>query len=133
MAKTAASPSPASTFRLPELKLPAFDLDTLFSVQKANLAAAQEIQTVLADAAQAIARVQHGYLEASVAAVRTALGRKELAKPEAVLGEFKAAAEQTITAAKQVVDLAVTAQRRVVELAAQRTKAHAGELKALAA
>ena len=50
-----------------ELKLPKFDLDALFSVQKANLAAANEVQTVLVDAAQAVARVQYGYIEQTVA------------------------------------------------------------------
>ena len=36
--------------KLPELTLPKFDLDALFSVQTANLAAANEVQTVLVEA-----------------------------------------------------------------------------------
>ena len=35
-------------FKLPELKLPKIDLDALFGLQKANLAVAQETQSVAA-------------------------------------------------------------------------------------
>jgi hypothetical protein len=131
MAKVAASPFPA--FQLPAPKLPKLDLDTLFARQKASLATAQEAQTILDDAAQAIARVQHDYLEQTVAAAGAALGRKELAKPEAVLAEVKIAAERTCATTQQVVDLAVAAQRRIGALATQRTQANVSELKALAA
>ena len=133
MAKITASPFPSLAFQLPEPKLPKLDLDALLAAQRANLAAVQEAQSVLVDAAQAIAKAQHGYLEASVAAARAALSRKQPAKPEAVLAEVKAAAERTTATAQQVVDLAAAAQRRVVELAAQRTRANADEFKALAA
>jgi len=133
VAKIAASPFPAPSVQLPEPKLPKLDLDALLAAQRANLAAVQEAQSVLVDAAQAIAKAQHGYLEASVAAARAALSRKQPIKPEAVRAEVKAAAERTTATAQQVVDLAAAAQRRVVELAAQRTRANADEFKALAA
>ena len=116
-----------------EPKVPKLDLDTLFARQKANLAAAQEAQTILVDTTQAIAQVQHGYLEQAVAAVRAALSRQELVKPEVVLAEVKTAAERTRATSKQVVDLTVAAQRRLGELATQRTQANVSELKALAA
>jgi hypothetical protein len=128
-----ASPFPAPAFQRPAPKLPKLDLDALFARQKANLATAQEAQTVLVDAAQAIAQVQHGYLEQAVAAVRAALGRKELAKPEAVLAEVKTAAERTRATTQQVVDLAVAAQRRIGELVTQRAQTNVSESKALAA
>jgi acetaldehyde dehydrogenase (acetylating) len=64
--------------KLLELKLPKFDLEALFSVQTANLAAANQAQIVLVDAAQAVARVQYGYVEQTVAHVKAALGTKEL-------------------------------------------------------
>ena len=54
MAKPLALPE----FKVPEFKFPKIDLDALFGVQKANLAAAQEAQSVLVDAAQAIAKVR---------------------------------------------------------------------------
>lgn len=136
MAKTATPLFPAPSFKFPEPKLPKLDLDALFATQKANLAAVQEAQSVLIDAAQAIAKVQHDYLGQSMAAVRAALSRKELAKPDAVLAEIKVAVERISATTKQVMDfavVAVAAQHRAVELVTRRTRANVSELKALAA
>jgi hypothetical protein len=133
MAKTATSPFPARSFKLPELKLAKLDLDTLFAAQKANLAALQEAQGVLVDAVQAVAKAQHGYLEQSVAAAQAALKGRAPRTPAAVLAEVKAGAERTGAAGKQIVDLVVAAQRRVAELVSQRTKANVDGLKVLAA
>jgi len=119
--------------KLPELKLPNFDLDALFSVQKANLAAVQEAQSVLVETARAIAKVQQGYVEQSVAEAKAKLASKELLKPQVVLSAVKAAAERTGAVTKEVVDLTVAAQRRVGELFTQRSQASVSELKALAA
>ena len=71
------------TFPTPEFKLPKFDLDALFATQTANLAAVHEAQSVLTGAAQAIAKVQYGYVEQAVAEAKAALATKELPKPEA--------------------------------------------------
>ena len=116
-----------------ELKLPKFDLDALFSVQKANLAAANEVQTVLVEATQAVARVQHGYVEQAVADMKAAFGTKQLAKPDAVLADVKTAAEKAFAVAKEVADLTIGAQKRVAELVSERTQAAVTELKALTA
>ena len=90
--------------KFPELKLPKFDLDALFSAQKANLAAAKEVQTVLVDAAEAVARVQYGYIEQAVADMKAALGTKQLAKPNAALADLKVVAEKAVAVAEEVVD-----------------------------
>lgn len=132
MAATAASPFPG-TFKLPELKLPKLDLETVFALQKANLAAVQEAQSVLLDAAQAIVKLQHGYASELVAQAEAALKAKEPRKPEAVIADAKAAAEKAVAAAKQGVELGVAVQRRVAELVAQRVQANLAELKTLAA
>ena len=132
MAQIASTPSSTAGFKLPEPKLPKFDLDALFAVQKANLAAAHEAQTVLVDAFQAIAKVQQGRVEAAVADAKTALEGKKLTDPRAVLAEVKAAVEKNVAVAKEVVELTVAAQRRVVELFTQRTQASVEELKAAA-
>ncbi len=129
MAKPLALPE----FKVPEFKFPKVDLDALFGVQKANLAAAQEAQNVLIDAAQAIAKVQFGYFEQAMAEAKSAFASKELPKPEAGLANVKAATEKSVAVAKEVVDLAVSAQKRVYELATQRTQATVAELKAVAA
>ena len=132
MAKIASAPSSTPGFKLPELKLPKFDLDALFAVQKANLATAHEAQTVLVDAFQAIAKVQQGRVEQAVADARAVLEGKKLSDPQAVLAEVKAAVEKNVAVSKEVVDLAVAAQRRVGELFTQRTQASVEELKAAA-
>ena len=119
--------------KLPELTLPKFDLDALISVQTANLAAAHQVQSVLVEAAQAVARVQYGYVEQMVVDAKAALGTKELPKPEAVMADVKAAAGKAIAVAKEIVDLTVGAQKRVAELVTQRTQAAVTELKALTA
>ncbi len=129
MAKIAPSFEPKRV----EPKFPKLDLDALFGAQKANLAVAHEAQRVLVDAAQAIARLQHGYLEQAVAEAKTALASKELRKPEAMLAEVRAAAEQAVAVTKEVVDLAAAAQRRVAELVAQRTAANLAQLNTRAA
>ena len=120
--------------KFPELKLPKFDLDALFSVQTANLATAHQVQSVLVEAAQAVARLQHGYVEQALANVKAvALGTKQLAKPEAGMADVRAAAEKAIAVGKEVVDLTVAAQKRVAELVTQRVQASVTELKALTA
>ena len=128
MPKIASSPSPR-----PELQLPKLDLDALFGLQKANLATVHEAQNVLADAAQAIAKAQYGYVEDVLTGTRSALSSNEERKPAAVLAEIKAAVEKAVAVAKQNVDLGVAAQRRVVELVTRRAQANVNELKAFAA
>src|SRR4051794_32556256 len=129
---TMAKPS-VVTFPTPGFKLPTFDLDALFATQTANLAAVHEVQNVLADAVQAIAKVQYGYVEQAVTEAKAALATKELPKPEAVLGNVKARVEKTVAVAKEVVDLAVGAQKRAYEVLTQRGQAHVAEFKAAAA
>jgi Phasin protein len=125
--------NPSVTFPTPEFKFPAFDLDTLFATQKANLAAVHEAQSVLTGAAQAIAKVQYGYVEQAVAEAKAALATKDLPKPEAVLANVKAGVEKAVAVAKEVVDLAVGAQKRVYEVLTQRSQASVEELKAVTA
>jgi hypothetical protein len=132
MAKIAPVPSATPGFKLPEPKLPTFDLDALFAVQKANLATAHKAQAVLVDAVQAIAKVQQGRVEQAVADTKAALEGKKLSDPQAVLAEVKAAVEKNVAAAKEVVELTVAAQRRVVELFTARARANTEELKAAA-
>ena len=97
-------------FKLPGLKLPKVDLDALFATQKANLAAVQEAQTVLLGAVEAIAKVQHGYVEQAVAELKAAVDSKELPKAEA----FTAAGEKAKDTTKEVVDLAVAGENLIV-------------------
>jgi hypothetical protein len=120
-------------FKLPELKLPKIDLDALFGLQKANLAVLQETQSILLEATQAIARLQKGYAEEVVEALKAKVSTKTPAKPDAVLADVQAATQKAVAVAKQGVDLGVAAQQRVVQLVSQRVKANVDELKAIAA
>ena len=122
-----------ATFPTPEFKLPKFDLDALFATQTATLAAVHEVQNVLADAVQAIAKVQYGYVEQAVTEAKAALATQELPKPEAVLATIKAGVEKTTAVAKEVVDLAVGARKRAYEVLTRRAQASGDELKAVAA
>ena len=128
MAKAATVSFPTA-FKLPELNFPKFDLDARFAAQKANLAAVQEAQSVLLRAAEAVAKVQYGYVEQSMAKAKAAFAAQELPRAETL----KAAGEQAVAVAKEVVDLTVAAQRRVFEVLTQRTQASVDELKAVAA
>lgn len=122
-----------SSVSLPELKLPKVNLDALFALQSANLAAAHEAQNVVLEAAQAVVKAQVAYVEDVVAQARGFFSAKEAKKPEAVIADVKAAAEKAVAVGKQNVDTSLVAQRRVADLVAQRVQANIDELKALAA
>lgn len=128
MAKTAVVSFPTNA-KFPELKMPKFDLGSLFSAQKANLAAVQEAQTVLLGAAESVAKVQYGYVEQSIAASKAAFASKQLPEAETV----KAAGEKFVAVAKEITDLTVAAQKRIYELFTTRSQASVAELKAIAA
>ena len=128
MAKTPVVSAPTA-FKFPELKLPKIDVVALFAAQKANLATVHAAQTVLFGAAEAIAKLQYGYVEGAFAEAKSTAQSKELPKVETV----KATGEKVTAVAKEVVELAVAAQKRVAELLTQRTQAAVTELKALAA
>jgi hypothetical protein len=114
----------APTFKRPESGLPRLDLKAVFALPRANLAAVQEAQAVLLDAAQAIARLQAGHAQALITRARGVLANQEPGRPEAVLAEVKAAAETTFATAQQSLELGLAAQRRVTELASARARAH---------
>jgi hypothetical protein len=127
-------PKPAApALNLPAFKLPRLDLDALFALHQANLAAVQEAQAVLLDAAQAVARLQAGYAEELLDAARGAWASPEPKQPGAVLAEVKAAAEKAAIVVRQSLDLGVAAQRKLAELTTARASANLEGLKTLAA
>ena len=114
-------------------EVPKFDLDALFTTQKANLATVHQAQMVLTGAAQAITEVQYGYLDQALSEAKAVFASRELPKPETVLANAKAGVEKTVAVAKEVVDLAVAAQQRAYKVLTQRGQASVEELKAVAA
>lgn len=133
MVKIASVTSAPTEVKLPELKLPKFDLDALFAVQKANLSAAQEAQTVLVDTFQAIAKVQQSRVEEAAADAKAVVESRKLTNPQAVLAEVKAAVDKNVAVSKEVMNLAVAAQRQVSDLFTRRTQATFEHAKVLAA
>jgi hypothetical protein len=120
-------------FPLAAPTFPKLNLDTVFALQKANLGAVREVQDILLDTTQALARLQYGWVEGTFAQARAVLTGQSLKNPEAALTDVKGAADRVLAVARQGVELGTTAQRRVAELLAQRTAANLDQLKALAA
>ena len=85
-------------FKAPELKLPKLDLDAVFALQAANLAAAHEVQTIVLEAVQAIAEVQLGWVEENVEVLKSALSTKEPKQPQALRADVKTVAEKAVAA-----------------------------------
>jgi hypothetical protein len=112
----------AASSSLPEIKLATFDLDALFARQKASLATLHEVQNVLVETAQAIARAQYGWFEESLAGARTALSWKEPRMPETAL------AAKALAVTKQSIELAVAAQRRIGALLVQSGRSNTAAL-----
>ena len=109
--------------KVPELKLPKIDVDAVLDLQKGNLAAMQESQRVVLDAAQAMLRLSHGYAQELASSLKAMARTDEPAKPETILVDVQAATQKAVSVAKQGVELGVAAQRRVVELVGQRVTA----------
>lgn len=114
-------------------KLPKLDIEALFTLQKANLASAQEAQAILLDAMQAILKSQHGYARELASETEALLKTSEAKKPEVLVASFKAATQKAMAVTKEGVDLGLAAQRRVADLATKRVQANLNELKTLAA
>lgn len=128
-----AAPTVFPAFELPEFKLAKFDLDALFIAQKANLAVVQEVQSVLVDAAQAVARIHYGWFTEVMASGGRALSTEKPAKPEDLVADLQTRAEKAMGVAKESVGLVTAAQQRVTELVTQRAAANFDEMKGLAA
>ena len=118
---------------VPEPKFPRIDVEAVFGLQKANLAALHEVQSVLLDAAQAIARIQHAWFQDNAAKLRPLFDTKAPKQPQAVLTDVRDSAQKAVAAGKEGVDLGVAAQQRVAQLVAKRVQANLDELKSLAA
>ena len=86
MAKASPFNATSPEFKAPEFKLPKFDVDALFALQTANLAAAHEVQSIVLEAVHAIAKVQHGWIQENVAGRRQDRRREGRGRRQAGLG-----------------------------------------------
>jgi hypothetical protein len=133
MAKTSPLNVAFPEFKAPEFKFPKFDLDAVSALQTANLAVVHEVQSILLEATQSIAKVQYGWIEETVAGMQALLAGKQAKAPEALMADVKTVAEKAVAAGKQGMDLGVAAQQRVAEIVTKRVQANIDEFKALAA
>jgi hypothetical protein len=133
MAKATVPESKVSGSKTLEPKFPKVDVEAVFGLQRANLAALQEAQSVLLDAAQAIVRIHHAWFQDNAAKFRPLFDAKAPKQPQAVFVDLQDAAQKAVAAGKEGVDLSVAAQQRVAQLVAKRVQANLDELKALAA
>jgi hypothetical protein len=65
----------APVSKRPERKLPHLDLEAVLAWHKANLAAAQDAQAALLDAAEATARLQAGHAQELITRARATIAR----------------------------------------------------------
>ena len=117
MAKIVTSPASDAS----GVPFPRVDVDAVFALYRANLAAAREAQDVLVEAAEAVAKAQYGWVEQTLAALK---GHKGPVTPEALLAGVKDAAERAFAVAKQGAEIGTGAQKRVADLLAARATAN---------
>ena len=121
-------------FDLPKFDLPNFNVDAYVAMAKANFDTAVKAQSIFADAAQAIAKVQYSYAEETMKAAQLAF-KPETAKrkPEEFVADAKAAAEKAFAVAKQEAEMALKAQQEVADLVSARLTDNFESVKSLAA
>src|SRR3954453_16165222 len=108
MAKIVTSPaSDASSVPFPRV-----DVDAVFALYRANLAAAREVQDVLVEAAEAVAKARYGWVEQTAAGLKGHEGPVPAAGP---LAGVKDATERAFAVAKQAAEIGTGAQKRVAD------------------
>ena len=142
MANKAATPFEMPKFDMTQFTMPKFaqapfaqaNVDAYVAMAKANFDTAVKVQTIMADAAQAIGKVQYAYAEEAMKNAQAAF-KPETAKkkPEEFVADAKAAAEKAFAVAKQEADLAIKAQKEVAELVTARLHDNFENVKSLAA
>ncbi len=112
-----------------------FDIDALFAMQKANMDALVQAQSVLMEAAQAAAKVQYGLVNEYVEQVQSLMTGKfdSEKKPETYFADVKAAADKAVTIAQTQMDLGMKAQAEAMDVLAKRAHKNVDELQKLAA
>ncbi len=117
------------------LTLPNFDMDSFVALTKANMDALMKAQTVMAEACQAAAKMQYGFMAEYVDQMQAmAAGKFAMEKkPEAYMADMKAAAEKAVSVAQMQVDLGMKAQAEAMDLLTKRAQANVNELQKLSA
>ena len=129
----------APKFEMPHFDMPKFDMskfnfDAAVALHKANMDTMVEAQSIWMQTAEAMAKLQYGWVEETFkqgeAMMKGDVAKK---KPEEFMADAKAAADKVMAVAKEQADLGLKAQKKVADLVTKRVNANIEEAKTLAA
>ncbi len=124
----------APKFEMPKFDLPKFNFDAVVAMHKANVDTLMEAQGIWMQTAEAIAKLQYGWVEETFKQGEAMLkGDVSKKKPEDFMADAKAAADKVMAVAKEQADLGLKAQKQVADLVTRRVNANLEDVKALAA
>lgn len=134
-----ATPKTAPKFDMPKFDMPKFDMpkfnvDAVVAMHKANVDTMLEAHGIWMQTAEAIAKLQYGWVEETFKQGETMLkGDVSKKKPEEFMADAKAAADKAMAVAKEQADLGMKAQAQVADLVTKRVNANLEDVKTLAA
>jgi phasin family protein len=124
----------APKFEMPKWDMPNVNFDALVALHKANVDTMMEAQSIWMQTAEAIAKLQYGWVEETYKQGEAMLkGDVTKRKPEEFMADAKAAADKVMAVAKEQADLGMKAQKQVADLVTKRVNANLEGAKALAA
>jgi phasin family protein len=121
-------------FDMTKFEMPKFNFDAVIAMHKANVDTMVEAQGIWMQTAEAIAKLQYGWVEESFKQGEALLkGDVTKKKPEEFMADAKAAADKVMAVAKEQADLGMKAQKQVADLVTKRVNANLEDVKSLAA
>ena len=124
----------APKFDMPKVELPKFNVDAMVALHKANVDTLLEAHGIWMQTAEAIAKLQYGWVEETFKQGQAMLqGDVTKKKPEEFIADAKAAADKVMAVAKEQADLGLKAQAQVADLVAKRVNANLQDVKTIAA
>ena len=124
----------APKFEMPKFDMPKFNFDAFVAMHKANVDTMMEAQNIWMQTAEAVAKLQYGWVEETYKQGEAMLkGDVTRRKPEEYIADAKAAADKVMAVAREQADLGMKAQKQVADLVTKRVNANLEDAKALAA
>ncbi len=124
----------APKLEMPKFDMPKFNFDAVVAMHKANVDTVVEAQGIWMQTAEAIAKLQYGWVEETFKQGEAMLkGDVTKKKPEEFMADAKAAADKVMAVAKEQADLGMKAQKQVADLVTKRVNANIEDAKTLAA
>jgi len=111
---------------------PKFNVNGFLAMQRANVETVLQAQRVLVDAAQAMFRLQAGWLNETARQAQD-LAKANVAKgPQGLIVDARAATERAFAVAREGLDVGVKTQGEVADLVTKRVAANVDQVKAFA-